>query len=484
MTTQAKRVSRLSLSDSPRKRTKRPSVAQGLPGTDLPSFKTPAATSAHLALRIEQVPVDSLIPDDKNARRHPKRQVRQIAESIRVFGFNVPVLVDDRNKIIAGHGRVLAAQSLNFTTVPVIRLRHLTPEQARAYMIADNRLTDVSTWDDAILAQTLKELSEIELNFSLEATGFHMGEIDFRISEWEQGSAGLDGEPAGPPPSGPAITRPGDLWLIGKHHVYCGDSRDPASYQKLMGSARADVVFTDPPYNVRIDGHATGNGATTHREFAFASGEMDAAQFTAFLAEVCCLMAQYSRSGALHFICMDWRHLRELLIAGEKVYSELKNICVWAKDVAGMGSMYRSQHELVLVWKSGKGAHRNNVELGVHGRHRSNVWTYPSPSAFGRKSEEGSLLAMHPTVKPINLVADALLDSSKRGAIVLDTFLGSGTSLLAADRTGRVCYGIEYDPLYVDLAIRRLQRMTGQLARHATTGALFDDVSRHAGEGQ
>jgi DNA modification methylase len=241
-------------------------------------------------------------------------------------------------------------------------------------------------------------------------------------------------------------------------------------------------VFVDPPYNLRIQGHVSGLGAIQHREFAMASGEMDRNAFTGFLAQACTLLTRYSGDGSIHYVCIDWRHLRELLDAAEPVYSEWLNMCVWAKDNAGMGAFYRSQHELVLVFKNGRGRYRNNVQLGKHGRNRTNVWNYPCARSFSRASDEGNLLALHPTPKPERLVADALLDCTARGEIVLDAFLGSGTTLIAAERTRRRCHALEIDPLYVDTAIRRWQAYTGEAAYHAATGRSFDEISRTLGE--
>lgn len=248
-------------------------------------------------------------------------------------------------------------------------------------------------------------------------------------------------------------------------------------YRVLMERARAQVVFTDPPYNVPIDGHASGNGSIHHREFAMAAGEMTSGQFTHFLTTVLHLLARQSAAGSIHFICMDWRHQLELLTAGSQVYAELKNLCVWVKGNAGMGSFYRSQHELIFVFKHGKAPHRNNVQLGQYGRNRTNVWNYPGVTNFGRQSEEGNLLTLHPTVKPVAMVADAILDCSSRGDVVLDSFVGSGSTLIAAERVGRICHGIELDPIYVDTAIRRWQRYTGDHAIHAATGKRFDDLA-------
>lgn len=432
--------------------------------------------------RIEIVyrPIDELKPDPKNARRHSPKQIRQIAESIEAFGFNVPILIDAALKVIAGHGRLLASKQLGHREVPTISLEHLSDAQARAFMIADNRLTEIASWDDRLLGEQFRELAALNLDFSLEVTGFDMGEIDLLI---EGASATPQPDPDDAPvPLGPAVTRPGDTWLLGPHRLHCSSALDEAAYRVLMQEDRAAVVFTDPPYNVPIEGHVGGLGAIRHREFAMASGEMDEAQFTAFLSQALRLLAANSRDGSLHFICMDWRHMGELLAAGRQVYTELKNLCVWTKDNGGMGSLYRSQHELVFLFKHGREAHQNHVQLGRFGRNRSNVWDYPGVNSFSRSGAEGNLLALHPTVKPVALVADALRDCSGRTEIVLDAFLGSGTTLVAAERTGRVCRGLELDPLYVDTAVRRWQLATGEKARHAESGQLFDELASEIGE--
>jgi DNA modification methylase len=416
--------------------------------------------------------------DPRNPRVHSPRQIRQIARSIEAFGFNVPVLVDADHKVIAGHGRVLACRELGWPEVPTVRLEHLTKPQAQAFMIADNRLTENSTWDDQLLGEQLKELSVLNLDFSLESTGFDMGEIDLRIerltAEPAVGDDPADAVPA--IPASPPVSRAGDLWLLGRHRIYCGSALESGAYAALMEDQQAAMVFTDPPYNVPIDGHVCGRGVVRHQDFVMASGEMSEAEFTTFLTTACKLLASHSVDGAVHFICMDWRHMGELLAASKEAYRELKNVCIWTKQNAGMGSLYRSQHELVFVFKHGSASHRNNIQLGQHGRHRTNVWNYPGPSSFGQSADEGNLLALHPTVKPVALVADAILDCSGRGEIVLDAFLGSGTTLIAAERTGRTCYGLEIDPVYVDTIIRRWQVFTGDEARHAGTGCAFDQI--------
>ena len=426
--------------------------------------------------------IGELKPDPKNSRLHSKKQIRQIANSIKTFDFNEPILVDRYGNVIAGHSRVLACQELGLTEVPTLCLEHLTEAQIRAFMIADNRLTEISTWNDQLLAEQLQELSLLDLDFDIEVTGFEMGEIDLRIASLEDEAEPGD-DPADilpEPPARPPISKCGDLWHLGRHRVLCGNALGRADFAALMGEERAVSVFTDPPYNVPIDGHVSGLGAIHHRPFPMASGEMDKPAFTAFLAQACQNLAEFSTNGSIHFICIDWRHLYELLTAGQDVYDELKNLCVWVKDNGGMGSLYRSRHELVLVFKHGDNGHRNNVQLGQFGRNRSNVWHYPGANSFARFGEEGNLLALHPTVKPVAMVADAILDCSARGDIVLDAFLGSGTTVVAAERTGRRCYGMELDPAYVDTAIRRWQVLTGESALHATSDRSFADLAREA----
>jgi DNA modification methylase len=433
-------------------------------------------------LKIAYRTIGELKPDPTNARQHSKNQLRQIGNSIKTFGFNVPVLVDADLNVIAGHGRLLACKLLGITEVPTLCLEYLTPAQIRAFMIADNRLTEIASWDDRLLAEQLKELSLLDLDFDIEVTGFEMGEIDLRILSLEDEPDPADDPADAVPelPARPPISKVGDLWHLGRHCVLCGNALERPEFETLMGEERATVVFTDPPYNVPIDGHASGLGTIHHRPFPMASGEMDNVAFTAFLSQACRNLAAFSTDGSIHFICMDWRHVAELLTAGRDAYGELKNLCIWVKDNGGMGSLYRSQYELVFVFKHGQNGHRNNVQLGQFGRNRSNVWNYPGINSFARCGEEGNLLALHPTVKPVAMVADAILDCSARGDIVLDGFLGSGTTVIAAERTGRRCYGMELDPRYVDTVIRRWQTLTSEIAHHATSGRSFDDLAGEA----
>jgi DNA modification methylase len=446
------------------------------------SARARANGTAQTRLAVEYREIDTLKLDPNNPREHSSKRIGQIATSIEAFGFNVPVLIDASSKIIAGHGRILACRKLGWLEVPTVRLDNLTEAQAKAFMIADNRLTETSTWNERVLALNLKELSVLNLDFNLEATGFDMGEIDIKIED-------LDGDQTEPEPEdvlpslGPPVSRLGDMWILGKHRLLCGNSLDEASYKILLQNDRAAVVVTDPPFNVPIDGHVSGLGSIQHREFAMASGEMSEIEFSEFLTKLCKLLAMNSVDGSLHYLFMDWRHLDELLAAGKATYSELKNICVWVKTNAGMGSLYRSQHEFVAVFKSGKGQHWNNIQLGRFGRHRSNVWTYPGMTSVRRSSDEGDLLSLHPTVKPLALVVDVLLDASGRNDIVLDPFLGSGTTLIAAERVGRRCCAIELDPAYVDVAVRRWQRWTGELARHSESGRTFDECAATTEQG-
>lgn len=437
-----------------------------------------AAAVGFSGLQVLQVEIGRLQLDPKNPRLHPARQVKQLCASIRTFGFNQPILIDNNLNVCAGHGRVLAARQLGWETVPAIKLDHLTPAQFRAFQIADNKLTENSAWDPNLLGEALRDLSMAELDFSLEDIGFSMGEIDLHIEALELKSRPEDRLPDLPRSGAEAVSKSGDLWLLGRHRVLCGSALESGDYHSLMQTRRARAIFTDPPYNVPIDGHVSGLGATRHREFAMASGEMSSAEFVHFLSSAFVLMAASSEQGSLHYIFMDWGHISELTTAGRSVYGLPKNLCVWVKSNGGMGSLYRSQHELIFVFKHGSAPHRNNVELGRHGRNRSNVWEYPGMTSFNRGGEEGNLLTAHPTVKPVALVADAILDCSARGEIILDPFLGSGTTLIAAERTGRKCFGLELDSLYVDTVIRRWQALSGDEAVHAVTGQRFNHPDR------
>lgn len=425
---------------------------------------------------IQHVPIDRPRPDPRNPRTHGKRHIRSLAKSISTFGFNVPLLLDETDQVVAGHGRLEAAKLAGLTEVPAIYLAHLDAQQRQAFMIADNRLHDLSSWNRDNLAAILLELSEADLDFDIETTGYSVGEIDLLLIPEGGGDSDRDEEE---PETGPAVSVTGDHWHLGEHRLLCADSLQTASYAALMADELANVVVTDPPYNVPIEGHVSGLGKVKHRPFLQGIGELTEAEFITFLSSAMRNAAAVSREGSLHYWAMDWRHLFELMTAARGVYDQQLNLCVWAKQAPAMGSLYRSQHELFGVWRKGKARHRNNVQLGRFGRSRSNVWRYPGANGFSRTSDEGNLLALHPTVKPVALIVDILLDCTKRGDIVLDPFMGSGSTIIAAEKVGRRARGLELDPLYIDTIIRRWQRWSGAQA-HRADGTLFDDLEAAA----
>jgi DNA modification methylase len=418
---------------------------------------------------------NTLTPYAGNARSHSKKQIKAVARSIENFGFNAPVLVDSTDTLIAGHARVEAAKLLRLDAVPVIRLTHLSEPERRAYILADNKLALKAEWNPDLLAAEVQYLLDAELEIDL--TGFEMAEIDLVLDE-DAERTGRQPDPedllTAPDSTAPVVTRPADRWRLGRHTVVCGDARDPDSYAQLLQEAKADLVFTDPPYNLEINGHVSGLGRAKHREFAMASGEMQSDEFNAFLKGTLLSMRNACRPGAILYVCMDWRHIQEITTAAHACELELKNVCVWNKTNGGMGSFYRSKHELIFVFKIGGALHVNNFELGQHGRYRTNVWDYAGVNTFRQGRDQD--LAAHPTVKPVALVADAIKDCSKRDDIVLDAFGGSGTTLIACEKTGRNAYLLEIDRAYVDLTIRRWQFATGKVAMHET-GQSFDDIA-------
>ena len=429
-----------------------------------------------MTLHIEYLNTKTIKPYKQNPRIHKSKQIAQIAQSIKAFAFNNPLLIDEKNEIIAGHGRWLAAQQLQLNEVPVIQLLHLSEAQKKAYRIADNKLTENGQWDVDLLKLEFLDLETLDLEFNLDITGFDIADIDLILDEHlADKHTPLDEQANAVPfvPDHEIVTILGDIWLLGKHKIICGDAILPQTYQALCQDKKASMVFTDPPYNVKVDGHIGGLGKIKHKEFQMASGEMSSAEFQNFLQKNFTLLKAFSKNGSLHYICMDWRHIKEIIEAGTAVYDDFKNLCVWNKDNGGMGSLYRSKHELVFVFKHGNRSHHNNVELGSHGRYRTNVWDYPGVNSFGGDKDK---LKMHPTVKPVEMVKDAILDVSARGEIILDAFLGSGTTLIAAEQCGRICYGIELEPLYVDTTIRRWQEISGQSAIHQATSKTYREL--------
>ena len=428
-------------------------------------------------LEIEMLSPSRLRPAQRNARTHNEAQIELLAKSILNFGFIKPVVIDDRGRIVAGHGIWMAAKKLGLTLIPAIRVSHLSEPQVRAYALADNQLATKSGWDREILSLEFEDLqvSLPEIGLDLATLGFAPAEVDAVLEDFSEDNT----NPADDIPEledGPAVSQTGDIFVLGRHRLLVGDARDPEAYERLMQGEVAEIGIHDPPYNVRIQGHVGGRGRIKRREFACASGEMNRVEFTSFLKDALDLCAHNSADGAVHYIFIDWRHVGELLAAGDEVFDDLKNMCVWVKSNAGQGSFYRSQHELVLVFKHGHVAHLNNFGLGASGRTRSNVWRYAGVNAFraGRMDE----LKMHPTVKPVAMIADALRDCSRRGGIVLDAFAGSGTTIMAAEQIGRRAFCIEIDPHYADVAIRRWQAFSRRDAVLESTGQTFDEVAK------
>jgi DNA modification methylase len=428
---------------------------------------------------VQTMPLGQIKPNPRNPKTHSSKQIRQIANSIVGFGFTNPLLIGEHGELIAGHGRYQAAKLLGLTSVPVIMVGGLSRAKRRALAIADNKIAENAGWDRERLAIEIPELTDLLSAEGLDISilGFEPVEIDQLQSDFEEQSSDpqdsidpnwLDAAP---------VSQVGDQWVLGNHRLMCADARRADHISKLMTNCRADLAFLDPPYNMRIAG-AVGRGKTKHSEFAMASGEMSSPDYVRFLTTVLEAAAAVSRDGAIHFVCMDWRHIGELLAAANPIYGATLNLVVWAKTNSGQGSFYRSAHELIGVFRVGKTSHLNNIELGRHGRSRSNVWHYAGVNSFraGRMDE----LRSHPTAKPVSLVADAMKDCTRRGDIVLDTFCGSGTTIMAAERVGRHARALEIEPRFVDVAIRRWQAFTRRDAIHALSGLSFDETAANS----
>lgn len=422
---------------------------------------------------IGYVPADSLTPFDGNPRKHPEKQIIKLMASIREFGVAMPILIDANNVVIAGHAVLEAAKRLGIKHVPVLIADQWSSAQVRAYRLSANRLAELSQWDDALLKIELAAIIEFD-ETPIEILGWETGEIDLLTSTDDPAPA-EDPADVVPELAGEAATRPGDLWCLGKHRLLCASSLEPANWVTLMDGAVAAMAFTDAPYNVPISGHVSGLGKKKHAEFQMASGEMSRSEFTDFLIKAIKEMVANLVDGAIFVFFMDWRHLSETLEALAANDLTLINLCVWNKNNGGMGSLYRSKHELAFIAKKGKAPHINNVELGRHGRYRTNVWDYAGVNSFGGTRDAD--LADHPTVKPVALVADAIRDVTNPGDLVIDGFMGSGTTILAAERTKRVAAGIDIEPGYIDVAIRRWEAMTGLEATLAGTDETFAEVA-------
>jgi len=455
----------------PRSRALAPACLKGEPTMapevtpPLPSVQLPPS----ITLAVEEMAIDRLAPLSRKLRIHKKATIASMAAAIRQFGFLVPVLINAEDKIVSGNGRLEAARTLGMQTVPCIRISHLDDNALRVFAIAENQLGQLAGWDSETLKIELQELSQVDLGFSLELTGFSSARIDSLILGGDTASG--DGDRI-PEVQQEPVSRLGDLWVLGDQRLYCGDATAQASFETLMGGERARVVITDPPYNVAIDGHVTGGGK--HGEFVMASGEMSDEEFTAFLTQVLARISDCLIEGGLAYFAMDWRHAFHTLKAAEATGFELLNLIVWDKTAGGMGSFYRSRHELFFLFRKPGASHLNRVELGAHGRNRANVWTYEGVNGFG--AAKAKAREMHPTVKPLALIRDAILDSTARGDVVLDLFSGSGTTLIAAEQSRRRGRATELDPRYVDVGVIRWQEFTGQEARLAATGQTFREV--------
>lgn len=427
--------------------------------------------------RIVEIPLDQLKPYTHNARTHSRHQIKQIARSIKKFGMPNPILATRDGVIIAGHCRYMAVKELAWETAPVLFIDGWSEAEINAYRVADNKIAERAGWDEEIMKIELENIQLMQPDFDLTFTGLETPEIDILLMGAGEGAEPGDEVPEIDPNKTP-VSKLGDLWILDRHRILCGDALISRNYRRLMREKLARMVITDPPYNVPIDGYVSGFGKIKHEEFAMASGEMSTEEFVAFLRQTFKNLAAFSMEGSLHYIFIDWRHAWDVQMASQACYSELKNICVWNKDKGGMGSLYRSKHEFVFVFKKGSAPHINNIQLGRHGRYRTNVWDYAGQNTFHKYSKEE--LVLHPTVKPVAMIADAILDCSKRGSIILDCFGGSGSSLIAAEKTGRRARLMELDPRYVDCTIRRWQEMTGKDAVHRKTGKTFNQLERES----
>lgn len=419
-------------------------------------------------MEIRQVPIDSLIEYARNPRKNDEVVDKMVA-CIKEFGFRIPIVAKSDGTVVDGHLRLKAGRKLGLKEVPVVLADDLTETQIKAFRLVANQSANWAEWDEDLLKLELEELQN--LNFNLELTGFDLNEIEKYLRNEEIKEDEFEEEIIEKNQS--IITESGDLWLLGEHRLLCGDATNIEDVKRLMDNQLADMVFTDPPYNVKINS-IVNFGQTHHDEFVMASGEMSEQEFIDFLTSVFSNLVTASKDGSIHYVCMDWKHIYEIVSAARTNYAEIKQLCVWNKGIGGMGTFYRNQHELIFVLKNGTAKHTNNFELGQFGRNRTNVWDYPGMSTG--TSENIELRKLHPTVKPLRLVVDAILDCSNHGEIILDLFGGSGTTLIACEETNRKCFMMELDPKYCDVIIRRWQTMTNQTAVLEASGKSFSEI--------
>ena len=438
--------------------------------------KYPTLSTLPNSAVIESVPVSSLRAYKRRLRKHDSTQIEHMKESLQAFGQVLPILIDDDGEIIDGHLLYNTLVALGYAHVLVIRLSHLTGDQVRKLRLSLNKIAEGAKWDVDELRLEVGELCVISTDEEFSIPGFEVAELDLLLSpDTKHRQVDEDDQIPAHDQSRRTISREGDIWLLGPHRLLCGDARNTTCFETLMRGEVAALVQSDLPYNVPITGHVSGLGKAKHQDFAMAAGEMSPAEFTSFLEATVSDATRHLQPGAILQLFMDWRHMSELLTAAEACGLEFINLCVWVKDNGGMGSLYRSRHELVFIFRKPGASHRNNVQLGRFGRYRTNVWEYPGMNSMQEGRDE--LLALHPTVKPVALIADAICDSTKRGDVVLDPFAGSGTTFIAASRTGRRACGIEIDPIYCDVAVERWERATGGTARHETTGLTRNELA-------
>lgn len=440
-----------------------------------PSANTRGSNVVAVHPRCEQVPLASITPAPRRLRAHSADKLARLERSLLKNSIITPIIINAAGVIVDGHARVEVARRLGWTHIAAIRVAHLTDEDLRVYAIAANKMPADATLDIDALRQELEEIELAIPNIDLTLTGYSVPEIDAMRGAFNAAQLNdlVDDVPA-MPLAGAAVSVIADLWHLKGHRLLCADATSLEAIARLMGDEQADQIITDPPYNVVINGHVSGKGKVRHREFAMASGEMASSEFVSFLKRSLGASASHLTDGGLAYVFMDHAHIGELLEAGSEVFTERKAICVWDKGAGGMGSLYRNAHELVTVFKKGTAKHINNVALGKHGRNRTTIWRYPGIAQQGRGRAKA--LSLHPTVKPVALIADAILDSSPRDGIILDPFGGSGSTLVAAEVTGRRARLVELDPAYVDTIITRFEALTGIEAVHAETGLSFAEL--------
>lgn len=443
--------------------------------TNLPGSRRTGLNSS----TIEEVDVGALIVDPLDPWKQKTEDVERAIPFVKRYGADhvLPILVDTDNNVVMGTAFVEAAKKAGIKRLRVVRQAFHDASERKLFSVAGTRILSTGFWDGDALAKVVLEFEKSIEDFSHDLIAFPPGVLD-KLIGGSISKSGADDLPVIKTPE--AVSSIGRVWLAGQHRIMCADATDASALKVLMMGQVAAAACVDPPFGCPVDGFVSSKGK--HREFVQASGEMSEPELLDFFRRLCRARADILRPGALVYLFIDWRSLHLLLQAGQELFGKLVNLCVWSKDRGGMGSFYRSQHELVLVFQQPGAKHTNNIQLGKHGVNRTNVWAYPS-AASSRNGREGDLLKSHPTPKIVEMIGDAMLDCTVRGEIVVDTFLGSGTSLIAAERTGRTCFGMDLDPLYVDLTIRRWQAWTGDKAVDAETGETFDVIAQRCSVG-